>query len=1370
MDTSADRVSAAPMDEIFTLGGEMGALMRTMDWSLTPIGAVATWPQSLRTAVSIALTSRFPMLIWWGSQLTMLYNDAYRVILTSKHPRSMGQAGLECWAEIRDIIGPMLEKVMKTGVATWSEDQQLPLERNGYAEECYFTFSYSPIFDESGGVGGVFTAVTETTGRILSERRMRALRELAADTVGVSSTDEAAGIIDEWLVRMSVRTENAPGGFGSDLPFALLYLLDGDGATTRLAAQSGIYADSRYDPANLDLSAVMAHVAQSGRSELVDNLDTYTSHPPAPSSTRRAPRKAVVLPVARPGQTQPYGFLVAGISAHLPFDDAYASFLDLVAGQVAMAIANARAHEEEHRRAEALAELDRAKTAFFSNISHEFRTPLTLMLGPVEEMRAEVGLPPDRRELLDVVHRNGLRLLRLVNTLLDFARIEAGRVQASYTPVNLAALTTDLASVFRSLIERAGLRLAVDCPPLPEVVYVDRDMWEKIVLNLLSNAFKFTFDGEIAVVVRAMDGHAELEVRDTGVGIPDNELPHIFERFHRVHTARSRTYEGSGIGLSLVQELVKAHGGTITVASRHGEGTTFAVRIPFGKAHLLADRIRDEQPATTSGLGAAPFVEEAGRWIIAASAEIGAAEDDIETTRLLGAAAPPDPNSRESPPAPTSAETSYVLVVDDNADMREYLRRILARRWRVKVAPNGAAALRMARERLPDLILSDIMMPEMDGLELLRALRADPATSPVPVILLSARAGQEAAIEGLEAGADDYLIKPFSAREVEARVASHLELAGLRQATARQASELDAIFNAMTDAVIIYMHDGTVVHMNMAARNLLAVEAAPDASAHSRNERWAMLDLRDEHGELLPFDLWPQQRVLRGEVLTGAQAVDIMVRVWDGRSVQLEVTGAPIRDSSGHLAGGITVCRDVTERREMERRTQESLDALIEMAETLLAAPDDPHAEAGQGDIPSSQATAQRMAELTRRVMGGRQVAVIRVQAGSLLVRPMAAAGFAPEEEAAWAASTPELRVSDYIRDAKSLARLYAGEPVVLRLDQPAFAGLPSYGMHTALVVLMAVRDQPLGVLLVGYGPERRRFSPDELSLASAIGKLTAIVLMRDRLLREREEARAHVLALQEANRRMDEFLGIAGHELRTPVTALKTNLQMLSRRLHEREPRARTRADLIRTVEMARQHLEMTERGLVRLTRLVDDLVDVSRIQAGKLEMRPERQDLVTIVHESVEEQRQVNPARTIRLEVAGDGPIMVHVDADRIRQVVTNYLSNALKYSAAEHPVMVHVHVEPDGTTAKVRVRDKGSGLAADQQERIWEPFYRVEGAKVSSGSGVGLGLGLHICRTIVEHHQGKVGVESQPEHGSMFWFTLPLSSERDDGGVMA
>jgi PAS domain S-box-containing protein len=470
--------------------------------------------------------------------------------------------------------------------------------------------------------------------------------------------------------------------------------------------------------------------------------------------------------------------LVLGLSPHRPVDEAHRDFLELVAGQIGAGLAQAQARQRERERLERLAELDRAKTEFFSNVSHEFRTPLTLMLGPLEEVLDDDALSPDVKEELELVRRNAAQLQRLVGTMLDFSQIEAGRLRAQFVAVDLAERTREIVALFESAATRAGLELRVDLQELPESVWVNVEMWEKIVSNLLSNALKFTFHGEIAVTLRALPKHAELVVRDTGVGIPEEELPHVFRRFHRVRDTRARTHEGAGIGLALVHELVRRHHGRIRAASTLGEGTTFTVWIPLGRRPAVPDAPATMPPATTAIASA--MAQEALRWAETTETQSLADEDNAPRQSLRNYA----PGAR-------------ILVADDNKDMREYLSRLLASHWAVDTASDGIEALALARQQVPNLVVADVMMPGLDGFALLRELRDDPALSSTPIVLVTAQAGEEAAIEGLLAGAADYIVKPFSARELVARVGGQLELARTR----RHAAELIAFRIGLSDAL-----------------------------------------------------------------------------------------------------------------------------------------------------------------------------------------------------------------------------------------------------------------------------------------------------------------------------------------------------------------------------------------------------------------------------------------------------------------------------------------------------------------------------------------------------------------------------------------
>jgi len=789
-------------------GGELGALVRAHDWSATALGDPHTWPRNLQTALRIMLASRQPIWIGWGPDLLYFYNDPYKSIIGGKHPRALGRPTEEVWREIWPDISPLLETAMRGDQGTYSEAQLLIMERNGYPEETYYTFSYSPVPNDDGTVGGIICANTDDTQRVIGERQMALLRDLAADATHARTWQEACA-----------RSAAALGSDARDIPFALIYMAEPDSGSLQLAAASGIAAGHAAAPERLALdSAALWPVAEALHDhelKFVTGLGDWigSALPTGPWSMPAS--QAAVVPILPAGETGGVGALVVGLNPFRLFDENYRSFLGLVAGQIAGAIGNAQAYAEERRRAEALAEIDRAKTTFFSNVSHEFRTPLTLMLAPLEDALNDQGasaLLPVHRHRLETAHRNSLRLLKLVNSLLDFARIEAGRVEAHYQPVDLASLTAELVSNFESATEKAGLALEIDCRPLPQPVHVDRDMWEKIVLNLISNAFKFTFDGGIAVTLGITeDGRAaQLIVRDTGVGVPEAELPRLFERFHRVEGQQSRSFEGSGIGLALVQELVKLHGGAIRAESAAGQGTEFIVTMPFGTAHLPQERIGGDQSNRMASLRADAYVEEALRWLPASAVSADQAPSDR---------APGDRGEEAvALPFAARAEDVRILVADDNADMRAYIARLLGQRWQVETVADGEAALDSIRRRRPDLILTDVMMPKLDGFGLLRILRDDPLLRDLPVIVLSARAGEEAQVEGLDAGADDYLTKPFSARELVARVNANLDLARFRRAATDDLRESEARFRNMAEHAPVMMWvtdtEGTLTYLN----------------------------------------------------------------------------------------------------------------------------------------------------------------------------------------------------------------------------------------------------------------------------------------------------------------------------------------------------------------------------------------------------------------------------------------------------------------------------------------------------------------------------------------------------------------------------
>ncbi len=905
-------------------GGALAKLVHEFDWRETPLGPREEWPQSLGTVVRVMLTSRFAMWMSWGPELTFLYNDAYaKMTLGKKHPWALGKPSQKVWEEIWDDIGPRIQKVLDTGEATWDEALQLFLERSGYREETYHTFSYSPLSGDDGNIAGHLCVVTEETDRVIGERRLKTLRSLA--------TELSKAITEEAVVSSLSRSlsENA-----QDLPFTLTYLLSDNGRLARLACHTGITADHPAAPKIIELTEEkqtwpMGDLLSGKDSVIVEDLPKQFRSLPT-GGWDSPPNRALLLPMTSQAQSTPAGIIVIGLNPFRPLDVSYAGFLNLIAGQIAASIANARAYEAEKKRAEALAEIDRAKTLFFSNVSHEFRTPLTLMLAPLEDLLAESnGFSPQNHERLDIAHRNSLRLLKLVNTLLDFSRIEDGRFQASYEPTDLSQLTAELASVFRSAMERAGLKFIINCPTIDEPVYVDRELWEKIVFNLLSNAFKFTFNGEIEISIGKRDGGVELAVRDTGTGIPAEELQHLFERFYRARNAHARTFEGSGIGLALVQELAKQHGGIAKADSEMGRGSTFRVTIPLGKDHLPADRIGAKRTLTSTTLEGETYVEEALHWLL----DVQNAQD----VPLASVVVAP-----EMPGLQGAERRSRVLLADDNADMREYVRKLLSSSCNVEAVPDGEAALEAIRQRPPDLVLTDVMMPKLDGFGLLKELRSDERTKTIPVIMLSARAGEESRVEGLSAGADDYLNKPFSARELLARVNSHLKMARTRQELAQverklrtEAEKREQQFREMIDVLpaAIYTTDakGRLTHFNRAAVEFSGREP------HLGSDQWCVSwKLYRPDGTPLPHDECPMAVALKeGRVISGAEAI---AERPDGSRRWFTPYPTPLRSSDGTIIGGVNMLVDITERKRAENALADALRqqrALFQVADGL---------------------------------------------------------------------------------------------------------------------------------------------------------------------------------------------------------------------------------------------------------------------------------------------------------------------------------------------------------------------------------------------------------------------------------------------------
>lgn len=992
--------------------GEMARLIAQADWSQTPLGPPETWCAELRVAVDLLLSSQAPLVVCWGPELLFLYNDAFVPSAATKHPGGLGRPSRQVWAEIWDEIGPLLRHVMETGETVRRVDHPLVMSRRGFPEQTYWSYSYAPVHGPDGQVLGVFVVPSETTVRLVGERRLRLLGRLAG--AGRRAASVAAALRDVAEIMDEAR---------EDVSFAVLWEIDGE-------------SEHRAASAGLDGTAPGLDVPKSTEPVVVDL--------PAPVSTRAGETSTrVAVAAVADSEGHRVAALALGVPPLQPEDDDLLAFVRLVGGHVAGAVAAGRAESERQRRSEAVAALDRAKTEFFAGVSHEFRTPLALILGPLEELRphvAAVALPE-----LDTLERNARRMLRLVDNLLDVTRLEAGRVDAAFAPVDLAAVTAELAGVFRAAAAGAGLSLEVDAPALPEPVWVDRDQWERVVFNLLSNAVKFTVEGAVTVRLRAEARHAVLGVLDTGCGIPPDELPRVFERFHRVGGARPRSQEGPGIGLALVRQLVELHGGEVSVGNRAGGGAEFTVRVPFGVAHVPPEARSAPASIGDGAAAAGSSLDDARRRSAAERPWAGAGTATAETL---------DTASGE--------DSGRVLVADDDADVRDYLTRLLARFWEVHTVADGRSALEASCADPPDLVIADVTMPQLDGIALVRALRSDDRTAGVPVILLSARAGEEAAMEGLAAGADDYLVKPFSSRELVARVRGHLRMGRTRRAAERR-------FRAMADSTpaLIWVDDagGHRVFVN---RGWLDFTGVRDVAAEL-GRQWRR--------RIHPEDRERYRSVTAAAMQAGAPfEVEYRLQHRDGRYRWVLDRGAPV-GGGDRLTGYVGGSLDIDDRHREQHR--------LRLYARVGAALDGESSAEG------------RLRALAEVLVRDGLVDRVRVHEGGsdaeLVLRAVATA-------------EPGRRARLWESDAPSALRAE-----VLADGQPRRIGRPDSG--AGVVVPLLARGVALGVITV----ERRAGSPEhhdeDLNVFAEIGRRAGIAVENARLL-ELERASAQRLAL----------------------------------------------------------------------------------------------------------------------------------------------------------------------------------------------------------------------------------------------------------------
>ncbi|BBZ37229.1 ATP-binding protein [Mycobacterium conspicuum] len=861
----------ADLEAAVALGSEMGRRFAEFDWAAHPLGAPQGWAAEMRTIVAAALTSRFPYLLWLGpDDLFMLYNDAYIPILGNRHPAALGERSERVWWDIWDSIGPLIAGVIETRRAVWVDDLLLPVITDGRRGQRYFTFSYSPLMGDTGNVYGVMATVSETTERVLSTRRLHLLNAVAAALMDTRTIDEAVA------AAVAVCADQP-----DDLPFVAAYVGE---AGLRGATPSAL----PFLPRTL-AELTGGRQPESRAAWVIENVAAVLPGIHGALGVD-CPEQALVLAL---GEGATAGALVVGVSPRLPFDALYRGFCQLLADQLSSTFATAVSYEHERQRADALAELDRAKSAFLTNVSHEFRTPLTLLLGPLDDALADAGPNTVLADRLTTARRNAQRLLRMVDSLLDFSRIEAGRATVRLVCTDVGALTAHIASSFTELCERAGLEYVIACDPV--LADVDPGMWETILLNLLSNAVKYTLRGSISVEVRAEPAQCRITVRDTGVGIAAKDLDRLFERFYRVEDARGRSVEGSGIGLSLVRGLVELQRGTVEIDSEPDRGTAVTIRLPRSVDGTPLQYSPDGQLDASN-----PYVADAHQWL---------------------ASAPGMLVRKQSRPLSTPARDrrELILIADDNADMRNHLDRVLSPHWETVLVADGQSALDATRELRPDAIVTDVMMPGLNGFELVAAIRAEPELAGTPVLMLSARAGAEAISDGFAGGADDYLPKPFRSQELIDRVSARLSAAARerdgqqRAAELRLSSEFEAALHG-ADSVTAILAVLVDPRFGLGEADAVAIGLLDPDEDNVRFEYAGAFpaELRDRY-HVAPMDapLVAIDVIKRGEPLTVPDTFDLPPRyehaVHDTASSVRACVVQPLRGGLGRVIGVLSL-------------------------------------------------------------------------------------------------------------------------------------------------------------------------------------------------------------------------------------------------------------------------------------------------------------------------------------------------------------------------------------------------------------------------------------------------------------------------------
>ncbi|HTL07497.1 MAG TPA: ATP-binding protein [Chitinophagaceae bacterium] len=1336
--------------EFLAGGGEMGERLRAFHWHNTSLGNPAQWPQSLKTCVRIMLSSQQPIWIGWGKELVKLYNDAYIDIVRGKHPVALGQPASVVWKDIWKDIEPLLTRAMQHDQGTYVESQLLIMERSGFPEETYYTFSYTPVLGDDGKPAGIICYNTADTERIINERSLKTLQDL--DTLAENKTELE---VYKSAIRSIEKNDR-------DFPFALIHRIAPDAPPEHVAGFP------------LELKEDIAVALAENRICITQVNQRWQNLPRGPWDSM--PDQLLHVPLHGANNDVPLAVLTVGLNPYRKVDLAYRNFIQLIADQISLSVNNALAYELERKRAAELEALDKAKTLFFTNISHEFRTPITLMLGPLEEMinttTAIVG--EEEKEKLALTHRNAMRLLKLVNTLLDFSRIESGRQKAALVPTDISSFTKRIASSFQPLVEKAGLRFTINVQPVPQPVPLDRDMWEKIVFNLLSNAFKYTLRGGITVSLAAQGDIATLTVEDTGVGIPPAELPHMFDRFHRVENSAGRTHEGTGIGLSLTRELVLLHKGDISVESGVNKGSRFTVRIPM--AQDATTELLSEPPAKELSYDSVAdlYLDEASFLL-----------NNNGTYRKEVTAVPE-----------TQDQALTILVVDDNADMRQYLSVIVGRAYNVKLATNGRDALQQVLEQPPDLILSDIMMPVMDGIEMLTKLKKDPSTAHIPVLLITARAGEESKMEGYETGADDYLVKPFSSKELHARIKAQLKIAKVRNHALLQMQHL---FQQAPTAIQILRGPSFVYELANDQSLLLLGKKAEQVIGRPVVEVFPEM-VEQGFVSLLENVYNSGEQYVAAETPINYHTPAGIIRTFQ------RFVYAPLRDENGNVTGIMVTGDDITAQvmarkaiEEAERKWRNLLlqapgifvvlrgrDMVIDFVNPpLLLSWNKTMDLLGKKlfeALPELQ--GQPMEHLLTRVYEtgevyhGKEEKIAIIKNGLLeevyydyVCQPLL------DERGMIEGITMMATDITLQVNARKKIEHTAQQLRTLTETLPQLIWMTDGNGHQEFV--SGKWYEYSGIVPVDYQSWVAMIHPDDLAPCAEAWQTSlqtgASYITEARLKNKYGNYRWHhgqgdpihdehgqIIfwigswtdihdhkklneALQLRDEKKDDFIMMASHELKTPVTTIKGYIQLLQKLYESGDSDSAASATILQTA------LGSMDKQVNSLSSLITELLNLSKIDKGQFELDKSHFNLADFIKDIVQN-AQLTTGHQLRLNCQFN--CTLYADKNRIEQVLLNFITNAVKYSPGAAAVDISVLLYGNDLVG-VSVQDYGIGMEQKDLDKIFDRFYRVEGRKEKTFPG--FGIGLFIAKDIITRHGGKIVVNSEKNKGSTFTFIL-------------